>query len=256
MPDHYFKIARFYDDLNSDQKHDIEFYLHNLEGDSGPFLDVGCGSGRIIFPILNKGFLVHGIDKEMAMLKLAKDRAKTLNARDRKRLHLFYGDAINHKFMYSYGLIALSYNFFMHIHRIEDQVKLLTNLKETTQSNTRLILDLPHPTEIFLSQDSDTLLHERDIINPDNGHLIQVYSRSNVDISNQIIDVSWIYDEINESNCLTRTVANQRLRFFTLAELKLLLKLSGWKEKVVYGNYDFTPFDDESARLLIVASVS
>ena len=97
------------------------------------------------------------------------------------------------------------------------------------------------------------MLHERDIINPDNGHLIQVYSRSNVDVSNQIIDVSWIYDEINEANCLTRTVANQRLRFYTLAELKLLLNLSGWKAIVVYGDYDFAPYDDDSERLLIVA---
>ena len=255
MTDHYSKIARFYDAINTDQNHDIEFYLHKLESTRGPFLDVGCGSGRLLFPILSKGFVTHGIEKEMTMLTLAKDRANTLNSQDRERLHLFYGDAINHQFMNSYGLIALSYNFFMHIHNTEDQVKLLTNLKETTRSHTRLIIDLPHPTELLLSQDSDTLLHERDIINPDNGHLIQVYSRSHVDISNQIIDVSWIYDEINESNCLSRTVANQRLRFYTLAELKLLLNLSGWKVKVVYGDYDFTPYDDDSERLLIVAGV-
>ena len=255
MSSHYATIARYYDTLNADQVDDIPLYLELAEIATGPVLDVGCGSGRILFPFLAAGHEAHGIELESAMLALAENRAMSLSPAARARLSLFHGDATQYVFTTHYGLIFLSYNMLMHFYETAAQILLLQNLCRAAHSSTRLIIDLPHPGEVFVSQDLDSLQHERDIIDPNSGCLIQVFSRSRLDLSTQLLDVTWNYDEIADDGCLRRTVTNQRLRYFTKAELSLLLRISGWKERAVYGDYDRQPYEDGCERLLVIADL-
>jgi hypothetical protein len=44
-----------------------------------------------------------------------------------------------------------------------------------------------------------------------------------------------------------------RLRWFTRFELELLLGSAGWQLDELYGDYDLSPYDGSSDRLLVVA---
>lgn len=256
MANHYPIISPIYDAMNSDQEVDIPFYLQYLAETGGPFLDVGCGTGRILFPALSQGSAAHGIDQEEAMLKIATERSRTLDLLDQTRLRLIKGNALHHEFTNSYGLIALSYNFLMHVWQNEDQIKLFKNLRDAAHSHTHIIIDLPHPAEMFNGRETGALMHERDIINPENGQLIQIYSYSDIDISNQFMAITWWFDEISSKGKISRTVTKQRLRFFSKAEVSLILQLAGWREIAAFGDYDRSPFEDGSERMILVAGLS
>ena len=255
MPSHYATIARYYDALNADQVDDIPLYLELAGTAAGSVLDVGCGSGRILFPLLAAGHEAHGIELETAMLALAEKRARSLSTAARARLSLHRGNAIRYAFPTRYSLILLSYNMLMHFHETATQLILLQHFRQIAHPCARLVIDLPHPGEAFASQDPDSLQHERDIIDPNSGNLIQVFSRSRLDLSAQLLNVTWTYDEITADGCLRRTVTNQRLRYFTRAELSLLLQISGWEERAVYGDYDRQPYEDGCGRLLVIADL-
>jgi SAM-dependent methyltransferase len=61
---------------------DIDYYREALGGLEGPFLEAACGSGRLMIPMLEAGFDVHGFDHSEHMLaqcrKAADERGLTL----------------------------------------------------------------------------------------------------------------------------------------------------------------------------------
>jgi SAM-dependent methyltransferase len=53
----------------------IEDFLRNHPGKA---LELGCGSGRLLLPLLEKGFVIEGLDNSGAMLALCRERAAAI----------------------------------------------------------------------------------------------------------------------------------------------------------------------------------
>jgi len=47
---------------------EIDWYAGRLPDDAGPILDAMCGSGRLLVPLVDEGFHVHGVDSSAAMI--------------------------------------------------------------------------------------------------------------------------------------------------------------------------------------------
>jgi len=75
----YDRIARFYDvDMAQNMRFDdVAFYAHQCARARGPVLELGCGNGRILIPLIERGFSVAGVDASAPMLReLAHKAAK------------------------------------------------------------------------------------------------------------------------------------------------------------------------------------
>ncbi len=93
MPGFYATIARYYDAEHSDKTDDLVMYSQLAATYGGPILDVGCGTGRILFHLAQEGHTVHGIDSEAAMLERAQIKLEGLpHLRD--QLRLIHGDVL------------------------------------------------------------------------------------------------------------------------------------------------------------------
>ena len=53
---------------------DLEFYIGSAKEQGGRVLDIGCGTGRVMLPMLQAGIDVVGMDLSPHMLKLAADK--------------------------------------------------------------------------------------------------------------------------------------------------------------------------------------
>lgn len=252
MPGFYANVARYYDAENTDKNDDIPFYLELAQEVEGPLLDVGCGTGRVMFPLARAGYDVYGIDNEPAML----DRARGLLSQEpalKDKLHFVLGDAKTAKMPVKFGLTLVPYNGLMHFLDQESQIAVLENLRGWTRDDGMLVLDLPNAGDVYATEDSDGLIFERTFLEPETGHLVMQQSVSSLDRTMQTLQVTWIYDEITADGSLKRTFAPLKLYYYFYSEIRLLLALTGWEIETVYGDLDGSEFEDGAPRMVVLA---
>lgn len=252
MPGFYATITRYYEAENNDKTDDLAFYAELAEEYGAPILDVGCGTGRVVLHLAAAGYQTHGIDNEPAMLARAISHLED-QADLRGTLHLYEGDILTFNFQQQFKLILMTYNALMHFHDQETQIVLLKRLRGLLAPDGLLVFDLPNAGEAFASQDSDYLTLERTFIEPETGHLVMQQSTSILDRVEQLMRVTWIYDEIEGDGAVKRTYAPVVLRYFFYTELELLLKLTGFEVDAVYGGMDGSPFEDGCERMIVLA---
>jgi SAM-dependent methyltransferase len=87
-----FDDALLYDWEYRRRRDDLRFY-QTLAGErGGPVLDLGCGTGRLMIPLLRDGHTVVGVDRAAPMLARAAARVARLAPAARRRALLVRGD--------------------------------------------------------------------------------------------------------------------------------------------------------------------
>lgn len=253
MPGFYATIARYYDAEHTDKTDDLVLYSQLAEEYGGPILDIGCGTGRVMFHLAQEGYTVAGIDSEEAMLERAKFRLDAFPF-IRDRLTFYHADVLTFDLEQRFKLVLLSYNSLMHFHEQADQLALLRRLRQWIEPDGLLVVDLPNAGETFATQDSDAITLERTFVEPESGHMVMQQAVSYLDRVQQLMEVTWLYDEINEDGVVTRTVAPVIFRYFFYPEVALLLRAAGFSADSVYGDTDTGPFEDGCERMIIMAS--
>lgn len=114
----YDKLASFYDHnkLEEDYDHFINQYLNIAIANgfkSKRILDIGCGTGASIMPLLEKGYEVDGVDNSTQMLKKAESKLKAY------RSSLFNMDITKLTINKKYDLVIAVDDVLNHILSIE-----------------------------------------------------------------------------------------------------------------------------------------
>jgi SAM-dependent methyltransferase len=248
----YETIARYYDAEVGAKTDDLLLYSRLAEDYGAPIFDVGCGTGRVLLHLAQEGYRVHGIDDSRQMLNRLQNK---LNGLPHLKEFVTYSedDILKFQSEETYKLVLLTYNCLMHFHTQEKQVQLLERLHNLTDKEGLLVLDLPNAGEVFATQDTDAILLDRKFIEPETGHLVMVSSVSYMDRTTQLLQVDWIYDEIDSEGIVRRLIAPHILRYYFYAEIKLLLERTGFQITGVYGGTDEEPFEDGCERMIIYA---
>lgn len=66
------------DGVEYDESH-LEFWAHHSSKSTGPILELGCGGGKILIPLLEKGFDIAGVDTSDAMLSRCREKCRKKN---------------------------------------------------------------------------------------------------------------------------------------------------------------------------------
>lgn len=248
----YETVARFYDAENIFFTEDLALYSELAAETDGPILDVGAGTGRVTFHLAQEGHRVFGVEISEDMLARAK-RKLAVMPELKDRIVLQGGDILKTEFHEQFGLIIVPYNTFMHMRTQAMQLKVLGQFSRWLRPDGLIVIDIPNPGDLYATQDDGSVVLERTFHEPESGHLVMQHSVSEMDRAAQIMYITWIYDEIFDDGTVHRTLAPLTLRYYFPAEVDLLLKLSGLARVDFYGDYDGSPFEDGSARMVTVA---
>jgi SAM-dependent methyltransferase len=252
MTGFYATIARYYDSEHHDKDEDLPLYRELADEAGDPIFVIGSGTGRLMFHLAQAGHTVHGIEIEEAMLERAQQKLTSL-PRLKDRVFFHQGDALKFTTDTRFQLVIIPYNTFMHFQTQKTQKALLRRVRELLAPGGLLVIDLPNAGEAFAAQDTEAVILERTFLERETGHLVMQHSVSRLDRVEQLMYVTWIYDEITEDRVVERTVVPVTIHYFFLSELRLLLEACGFQVDDVYGDFDQSSFEDGAPRMIVLA---
>jgi len=124
---------------------DIEFYEERLKSCEGPILEPATGTGRILIPLLEKGFDIEGFDSSQDMLRICRQNSQKRGLSPR----LFEAKMESFSQAKKYKAIIVPTGSFLLLHKREDSLKALKNFYEHLCDGGRLIVDLLLPKDVM-----------------------------------------------------------------------------------------------------------
>lgn len=253
----YDLIARYYD-LSHDQLiDDIPFLLSLAAETGGPVLEVGCGSGRLLVPLARAGYDAIGLDNSPEMMARAGIRVSAQPPDVRERIRFIHADvtALDLSAQNEFGLIFFGNNTFMHLDEAGAGAA-LKRLRPLLRPGGRLLIDVMNPMILATAGDDPDFVLEDTLVDAGAGRTIRQYTAYESISAEQIVDVSWVYEleDAPAGSEEATTKARLRYHYFYPHQYDLLLGLTGFRLAALFGDYDGSPFDEESDRLILVAT--
>lgn len=249
--DQYGVYARFYDLDLGEQDEDL-FLIEQFAARCGsPILEMACGTGRVLIPLARQGYEVTGVDVSPAMLEVARRRIAAEGLTE--RVSLVQQDMRELALDRRFNLVFVAVNSFMHLLTPEDQLRTLVRIRQHLNPNGLLLLDLFNPDLIRLLSFQGQVILDKVMIDPETGHRLLKFRSEKVDLGRQIIDVTYLVDELDGEGHIRRILFPFSIRYLFAGELELLLRSAEFHIEAIYGSYELDPFTGDSERMIAVA---
>jgi SAM-dependent methyltransferase len=245
------RVARFFDADYAGYADDIPAIEGFALRTGGPLLELGCGTGRALIPLAQKGYRVTGVDLSPEMLRLAGDKARA--ARVTKRVTLIQGDYADAPLEGPYAFAFVLMNTFLHLLTMQDQLRALDHWRTHLAPSGLLLIDIFHPDVSTLASLDGRLEHEASWTDPATGDTVMKWVTRSAELAEQRLQVTLIYEEVNSEGAVRRTLVPFSTRYLWRFEAELLLDKAGFDLETVYGDWSLSPFESDSPRMILVA---
>jgi len=206
-------------------------------------LDIGAGTGRIAFPLAEKGVNVFCVEPSPAMRR---EFLKKLSARRDllEHISLVEGDAMSFDLDRTFPAAFLSGSFD---HFLDDEQRLssLVNVNKHLESNGKLVVD------VFFEMMKETPLSPAGIVKKGNLEYHRFVGGKLLPDGNKETILTF---EIYESGKLVERIEERSLvGIIDRKKLHHLLREAGFEVQGEFGNYDFAEFQDGDSLLIVEA---
>ncbi len=239
--------ANMYDRTHSYLGDDIPFYLEEALQCGGPILEVGCGTGRVALSLANAGMNVVGIDISEAMISVAKDKLRAKKEL-KDKVTFLQRDMSAFKLDQKFALIITPFRSFQALLSVAEQRQALESFRQHLVPGGKLIIDAFVPDLEALVNDPSVLSYLSESRDPITNDLLVTWNRSYVDTYNQILDVHHVIDVLSSDGRVSDSFYRDfQMRYIFRYELQYLIELAGFEFENLYGDFQRTPFDEESS---------
>jgi ubiquinone/menaquinone biosynthesis C-methylase UbiE len=252
----YAALAHVYDLQHGTFTPDVDMYQRFAElcrselGPQAAVLEIGCGTGRVMIPLVEAGHRVVGVDESSEMLRIARDRLSRFPA---ERWAVLEQDARALEWPERFGMAFVAINTFLHNLSRENQLGMLTAARRHLLPGGRLIVDLPPNDELSYQPEDGQFEFEATLVDPETSAIIDKFVASRVFWAEQLQQLSYRLVEKGPQGTRTQTVTFH-LRHVFKHEMELLLLHAGFGSWVWYGDYDLSDYADGSPRMIVVAA--
>jgi SAM-dependent methyltransferase len=238
----YVDFAEYYD-FDHDLTLDVNFYLDFARQCGSPILELACGTGRLLLPLAEAGFEIHGVDLSQNMLALCRQKvnAKHLNERvcltlaDMARFDLPRKD---------FTLVYVALRSFMHLLTQADQLACLQQAHKHLRPGGYFIVNMIAPDlERLAQQPDEVFIVQREFSLPNGHRVIRKQRLVAHDVVNQTRHFEFRFEEFDAGTLVRERVVPLHTRYTFLYELRLLLKRVGFTVLDVFRDYEKHAYD-------------
>jgi SAM-dependent methyltransferase len=225
---------------------DIPFWLDLAAGNKGPVLELGCGTGRILFPLARAGYQAYGFDRDPGMLSVLR---YYLPPNLSPYISYWQGDFTAFCLAKRFPLIILPCNTLSTLTTSAMQASLQHaywhlapgGTFAASMPNPRALADLPPIGEPEV---------EEAFPHPETDDLVQVSSswRRN----QKELEICWDYDRMGPDGAVHRISATALHFLRPVSAYRKALQRAGFRSVRFYGDFDFSPYRPDSPNLIFI----
>lgn len=215
--------TEFYDiDKRFAEADEIDFYKQFLDKDK-LILEPMCGSGRLLIPLMQEGYQIHGVDNSSPMLENCKKRAAALGLKP----ILFEASIETMQLADKYHLMLIPLGSFQLLYPRSAAFNTLQNFRKHLHVGGKLILDLFVPWDALYEKNEEKY-DEREVSTPDGG-VIKLKSHNRVNKYEQYCHSTTTYTKIINDKILAEENEKMYLCWYYRYEMELILEKYGFK---------------------------
>ncbi|MFQ5695229.1 MAG: class I SAM-dependent methyltransferase [Terriglobia bacterium] len=249
------EFAEYYDHVPLyRERADRDFYTEQARASGGPVLELGCGTGRILLPMVRAGVDVTGLDSSQRMLARCRAKLSREPPEVQQRVELVQGSMTDFDLNKAFRLVAIPFRAFQHLLTVEEQLACLRGVHRHLRAGGRLILDVFYPNPQMLH---DPLFHREaedtpEQTLPDGRRLRRTTRIAAFHRARQVNDIEIIYHVTHPDGRRERLVQAASLRYFFRYELEHLLARASFRVTALYGDFDRSLLGDDSPEMIFI----
>jgi SAM-dependent methyltransferase len=239
-----FLDAELYDHEYRHRRADVTFY-RRLARDrmgfaAGPILDLACGSGRLLLPLVRDGHAVVGIDRSAEMLAAAARRMRRLAASRKDRCQLIRADLRSYQLRTKASLAISAFHSVQHLTADGDFLCFLSTTRANLMKGGWLAFDVLPPDPAWLARDSERRWGRTTLRHPVTKERL-VYTTNHVfDPASHLLHMRLYYQPVGENG---RPIGQERTvrlchRQFSPDEVERSLKATGFRLLETFAGFD------------------
>lgn len=225
----------------------VEYYLNRLDSCKGPILEPATGTGRILIPLLEKGFKVDGFDISTEMLNICR-----INC-EKRGLNpiLFEMDMETFSLNTKYDAIIIPSGTFLLLHDREKSIKALNNFYSHLDNGGRLILDICFQPDFSIGKVSTRKWE------CENGDIITLQDTNvEIDYINQYTVSYGRYEKWRNGSLIQTELEPFPLRWYGVEEFKMILKQIGFEDIVISADYNYGQYPTKANQIITFEAVA
>lgn len=248
----YRAIAEYYDFENAHHAmlaQDVPFLLWHLPKRRQRVLELAVGTGRAAIPIAQSGHAVVGVDFAKDMLAIARRKRDAVGLSDRQ-LTLLHGDLLELDLRQSFDWVCLLFNTLLSFTTMEELDAVLKNVVRHLKPRGRFWLDIFQPNLQLLAQPRSEKLDPCVFYVPSLDRTVMRTAEVARDPARQVQRVTFHYTWFDARAIEHHQRVAFAMTFMFPRELHLLLERNGLRIEHLYGNYDGSPLNADSPRMI------
>lgn len=264
--DSFETFAELYELTHRSKEDDLPLYLEFAREVGDPILEIGCGTGRVTFPLAESGHRVHGIDLSQSMLDIAHQKAGSYTEDVQQRVTFERQDMAELNVPgKQFHLVLMPYGEFAHVLERERQEATLEAIANHMMSGGILVIGMSNwdaleermsytGGQIAKMGSSMPLKYEGVFYDETNDRQIVRYLARGYDPSVQIAIHVYVHEITDlHGQFIAKKTNIVPIRYVFRYEMEHLLEKAGFKVEAIYGYYDRSPFCFDSKRMIFVA---
>lgn len=191
-----------YDHEYRRRRADVNYYRALVGGRLVPLgprppsvLELGCGSGRLLLPLLRDGHAVTGVDLSTPMLRRCQERLDRLPPSLRARATLVRGDFRELRLGRRFSLVLCPFNAMMHLYTRQDLEAFLAVVRAHLAPGGRFAFDVMNPDLEWLMRDPGHRWARTRFKDPRDGRTYYYSTNHVYDRVTQVNHIRLYYDE-------------------------------------------------------------